>query len=277
MKIIRFILSKYFWINLAIAIVVIWALLYTTTKVLDSYTKHGQQIEVPDLNNYSVIEAQDILEEVNLRAMVLDSSEYNPDYPRGAIIDQYPAAGAKVKEQREIKLTVNPRVPRKYELPDLIGETKRRAVAKLKSYGFRVGELEYRPYIGKDEVLEMKLNGKTVDPKTKLVKRTVIDLVLGSGLSDEKVTVPPVVGITLEEATERINSFSLNLGAVSYDEDVQDSTKCMVYKQRPAATNSAIMKMGADVDVWLTDDHTKIPIDTFRVVVDSLQLDSVQP
>lgn len=276
MKIIRFILSKYFWINLAIAIAVVAALLYATTKVLDSYTKHGEFIEVPDLNNYSISEAEEMLTEVKLRAMVLDSSEYNPDYPRGAVVDQYPSAGSKVKEDREIKLTVNPRVARKYELPDLIGETKRAAEAKLRSYGFRLGELEYRPHIAKDEVLGMKVNGKEVEPKTKLVKRTVIDLVLGQGRSDTKVAIPPVVGITLDEASERIKSFSLNVGAVTYDEEVQDSTKCMVYRQSPAATNSAVIRMGSDVDIWLTDDNTKIPIDTFKVVVDSVNIDSIR-
>ena len=43
------------------------------------------------------------------------------------------------------------------------------------------GEITYKPYVGKDMVLEMWMNGKTIKPGTKVLKSSKIDLVLGDG------------------------------------------------------------------------------------------------
>ena len=66
-------------------------------------------------------------------------------------------------------------------MPDLIEKTYRQAVPTLEAVGLKEGNITYKPYLGKDMVLEMRMNGKKVKPGDKVLKSSKIDLVLGDG------------------------------------------------------------------------------------------------
>lgn len=66
-------------------------------------------------------------------------------------------------------------------IPNIIEKTYRQAVPTLKSLGLEEGTISYKPYIGKDMVLEMHWNGKKLNPGDKVFKSSKIDLVLGDG------------------------------------------------------------------------------------------------
>ena len=144
-------------------------------------TNHGQQIEVPELAKFSLDSVEEILNENNLRYEILDSANYNPDYPKYSVIEQIPKAGKFVKEDRKIYLYLNPSGYRKVVVPPVEGKTRRQAEPTLLAMGFKVGRITYRPYIAKDEVLELRYKGKKIEPGTELQITSVIDLVLGDG------------------------------------------------------------------------------------------------
>ncbi len=264
MKIIQFIKSKTFWANVLVAVLLCVGLFFGLKYWLNSYTHHGEGIEVPDLARMEYSEAQAALEDVLLEAEILDTAEFNPKYPRGSILDQYPMAGNHVKEGRAIRLTLNPLKARKIEMPNLIEKTKRRAIYDLESKGFKVGELSYVPYIGKDVVVDVKVKGFSVQPKVKFEKGTEIDLVLGAGLGSTQVPMPYLRFLKLEDATKQIQAASLNLGTISYDAEVQDTANAVVYNQQPNPSHKPTIVMGSEVDIWLTNDYTKIPNDSLN-------------
>ena len=138
------------------------------------------------------------MEDSDLEMQVQDSANYNPDYPKFSVIDQSPSAGAKVKEDRKIYITVNPSGFRKTTVPDLRERTFRQAKPTLEAVGFKVGKLRYVDNIAKDLVLEMTYKGKTIEPGDKLPKTTAIDLVLGNGnrpgggADDESDSIPEI-------------------------------------------------------------------------------------
>lgn len=269
MKIILFLKSKSFWANALIAILFLVLVFWLLNIWLNSYTRHGDNIQVPELSRLSLYEAQEVLEALELEGVVLDSAEYTSDFPRGSIITQYPNPGSYVKIGRQIQLTMNPVMARKYPLPDLIEKTKRRAIYDLESKGFKVGVLEYVPYLGKDVVVGLKIDGKKVTSDTAIIKGTVIDLILGQGLSQEKILVPYLRWLNKDEAEEKILSNSLNLGVVLYDEEVEDSSKALVYKQSPNPSLEPIIYMGQQIDIWLTEDYTKILVDSLDFQINS--------
>lgn len=273
MKIILFLKSKSFWANALIAILFLVLVFWLLNIWLNSYTRHGDNIQVPELSRLSLYEAQEVLEALELEGVVLDSAEYTSDFPRGSIITQYPNPGSYVKIGRQIQLTMNPVMARKYPLPDLIEKTKRRAIYDLESKGFKVGVLEYVPYLGKDVVVGLKIDGKKVTSDTAIIKGTVIDLILGQGLSQEKILVPYLRWLNKDEAEEKILSNSLNLGVVLYDEEVEDSSKALVYKQSPNPSLEPIIYMGQQIDIWLTEDYTKILVDSLDFQI-NIPLDS---
>lgn len=181
MSFIKFLFTKAFLRQLLIAVVVLILLVFLMMQWLASSTNHDQKIRVPNLAKMSLDEAGDKLNEIELRYVILDSSNYNPDFPKYSIIEQLPKAGEYVKENRKIYLTLNRSGYPFIEIPDVLGKTRRQAEPTLIAMGFRIGKISYRPYIAKDEVLEMKNNGKEIVPGDELQKTEIIDLVLGDG------------------------------------------------------------------------------------------------
>lgn len=261
-SLIDFLKSKLLLRHVLLALVLAIVGFFLLTNWLRSYTRHGDYIEVPDLSSYSLAEVEEELVAIGLGFEVIDSGLYNPEFPRGAVVDQLPVAYSSVKQDRVIYLTINPRQTKKIPIPDLIDKSKRQGFSYLESVGFKVGELEYIPDVARDVVLKMKVNGKEVEVGQLFPKGTRVDLVLGMGLSDEKIAVPWLMGLTIEEARVYVRTFGLNPGAVTWDEEIEDSTSARVYRQYPEPSLKKVIRMGGQIDIWMTSDTSKIPIDT---------------
>lgn len=181
MSIFKFLVSKTFFKQLALAIVALVIFCFILLKWLKVTTNHGDFEMVPNLTGKSISVAQIELNENNLVMQIQDSANYNPDYPKFSVIEQEPPAGTKVKEDRKIYLTLNPSGYRKILVPNLRERTLRQAKPTLEALGFKVGNITYIDNIGKDIVLKMLYKGKEIQPKTELPKTSKIDLVLGNG------------------------------------------------------------------------------------------------
>ena len=188
MGLIRFIFSKAFVKQLLLALLVLIVLVFVILFWLKSSTNHDQRIAVPDLSKMTLNLVKQQLDDADLNYVVIDSSNYNPDYPKYSVIEQTPGPGKFVKENRKIYLVLNPSGYRKIEVPNIVGRTRRQAEPTLVALGFKVGKIDYRDYIAKDEVLEMRYKGQTIKAGERLQKTAVIDLVLGNGLTRYKPT-----------------------------------------------------------------------------------------
>ena len=173
--------TKTFWVQMLLAIVLVVVLCFGYLYWLDWHTNHGQQITVPDLTRKSLSEADEILEEMDLRRQVIDSASFNPDFPPRSVIEQNPTAGLSVKENRKIYIKLNPSGYGKVLVPNIVFKTKRQAVPTLQALGFKIGDITYKQNIAKDMVLEIRHNGESLESGTQLRKASVIDLVLGDG------------------------------------------------------------------------------------------------
>ncbi|MEX0273243.1 MAG: PASTA domain-containing protein [Flavobacteriaceae bacterium] len=121
------------------------------------------------------------VEEADLRYEILDSANYNPDYPRFSIIEQNPKAGNKVKENRKIYFTVNPSGYKKASVPKIRQVTRRNAESMLRAVGLDVQRVTYIDELGKDMVYYIKFKGKEIKPGDKVPKTSKIELVCGNG------------------------------------------------------------------------------------------------
>ena len=181
MSLVKFIFSKTFVIQLVMAVIIFVVICYLALWYLDFSTNHDQRIEVPDLSRLTLDQVDSQLEELDLRREILDSANYNPDYPKYSVIDQAPDAGKYVKENRKIYLTLNPSGYGKIEIPNLIRRTRRQVEPTLRALGFEIGDVTFKDDIAKDAVLELRHNGSRIEPGDMLMKTSTIDLVLGNG------------------------------------------------------------------------------------------------
>ncbi|WP_297796098.1 PASTA domain-containing protein [uncultured Eudoraea sp.] len=185
----NFLRSKVFLINIGLAFLVIIILSVLILQWLKKSTKHGEFVMVPDLAKLSVMEMRDVIEDANLRYEVLDSANYDPEYPRFSIIEQDPPAGNKVKENRKIYITVNPSGYKKVTVPNVIQVTQRNAGSMLRAVGLDVERITYIDELGKDMVYYIRHKGKTINPGDKLPKTSKIELVCGNGTITERAKV----------------------------------------------------------------------------------------
>lgn len=181
MTFIKFLFTKVFLKQLSIAIIALLGLVFIVLFWLKFTTNHNQKIEVPNLAKMSLDTAENKLIELDLRLEVIDSSNYNPDFPKYSVIEQIPKAGEFVKENRKIYLTLNRSGYVYLNIPEVVGKTRRQAEPTLISMGFEIGTITYKSYIALDEVLELSYKGKKLKSGEKIQKTSVIDLVLGDG------------------------------------------------------------------------------------------------
>ncbi len=182
----QYIKSKEFLLTIISIAAISILLFFGLGRWMNSYTNHDEKIQVPNLEKLSLSETEKALFDANLSLFVIDSASFNPDFPPKSVIEQDPEAGDFVKENRKIYLTLNPSNYRKVEIPNVLDQTKRQVVTRLKSAGFRIGEERFIPDLGKNVVRMLEIKGQEITPGDLLPKNTLIDLVLGDGL-DGKV------------------------------------------------------------------------------------------
>ncbi len=181
MSFIKFLTSKVFFKQIALAIVAVVILCFLILQWLKSTTNHGEFITVPNLKGKSLEVVEIELNDNDLVLEIQDSANYNPDYPKYSVIEQNPLAGSQVKENRKVYLILNPSGYRKVAVPNIVRRTFRQAKPTLEALGFKVGNITYSNDIGKNEVLGIKHKGKTIKAGDLLPLTSKIDLVLGNG------------------------------------------------------------------------------------------------
>jgi len=185
----NFLRSRVFLIQLGLALLVSVLLVFLALNWLKSSTNHGEFVEVPDFSKMSVPDMRKSVDAAGLRYEVLDSANFNPEYPRFSIIEQNPPAGNKVKENRKIYFTVNPSGYKKVTVPQIIQVTQRNASSMLRAVGLDVQRVSYIDQLGKDMVYYIKHKGKQIKPGDKLPKTSKIELVCGNGTIPDQARI----------------------------------------------------------------------------------------
>ncbi|GAB3993031.1 hypothetical protein GCM10028807_27240 [Spirosoma daeguense] len=212
-------------------------------------TNHGQTITVPDVTSMSYDEMTNVLEDRDLRYEVEDCTFVAGKEPL-TVIQQYPRANAKVKEDRKIYITLTKRVAPMVAMPKLVDMIDRSAALMLRSLGLEEGERTYVPDVGKNKVLHQLYNGKEITPGTPVPKGAKIDLEIGDGLGNTMFEVPDVVGKPLDEAKLTIQGSSLKVGTIISVDDPEKEVGTVV-RQRPEARSGERIRVGETMDLWI--------------------------
>lgn len=266
LSLLKMLLNSLSWVRLLFhfcaAIIVAVLLFFAVKYFLDVYTRHGEELKVPDFSNLTVQEAEDLAAKHKIRVAVTDSV-FLKRMRRGAVCRQSPAPGSHVKQDKLITLTINARNPKVVTMPDLVGLSMRQARAELLSRGLTLGSLIYEPDLATNNVLRQMINSVDIEPGATLVSESKVDLVLGLNSNECHTYVPDVTGLKQISAVSAINDHSLNVSALRFDssvKDYDDSLNAMVWRQVPEPSDSVSVSMGSEVALYLTLDQYKIPV-----------------
>ncbi len=240
--------------HVALILIVISASVYLVLLWANTYTDHGEAIEVPAIEGMQISDIEQELLNLGLTYEITDSV-YSDVIDRGSIVSQNPSGGIKVKEGRTIFLTVNSLLPEMVQVPDLEGKSRRIAIPLIEIAGLSLDELKYQPDEScTDCVLGLIYQGKPIEAGEELRKGEKISLILGRQ-SNVRTTVPDIAGITYTDARELLSGLSLNMGAIIYCngcETEEDTLKGYILNQTPNSGDE--VKLGSFIDVYLTTD-----------------------
>lgn len=181
MSFIQFIKSRGLWISVLAAVIIMILLTFGALKFLDSYTRHGDEISVPDLSKIDPNKAKMQLENMGLEMVIVDTMDFNKNFPPLSILEQDPKADAKVKDGRSIYVKVNAKNYASVTLPNLVDNTFRYAVSRIQGLGLVKGKVRYEPHLAEDVVIQIEQNGRILKEGDKVLKHSTIDFLLGDG------------------------------------------------------------------------------------------------
>ena len=170
------------WIllNLLIMAALAILLIIITFKWIESYTRHGEYIVVPDVSGMYEEEAGQALAAVGLKYEVLDY-KYDKMMVEGGVIEQKPKPGAYVKDGRKIYLTLNSGKEPMRAVPDVADNSSLRAAeSKLRAAGFKLGRTVYIDG-DLDWVYEIRYQGLEIAAGTEIPEGSTVTIVAGNG------------------------------------------------------------------------------------------------
>lgn len=250
----QYITGKPLWVNILVALGAVFLLVVLFMASLRWITQHGVALSVPAVTGKNLYSVQPQLEAKGFEVVVQDSVYYD-SLPPSVIIKQVPEADAVVKVNRTIYVTINRVIPPDIEMPNLLGFSFRNAEMTLRNLGLRLGDTTFRPDFARNSVLEQLYNGKPIAAGAKIKVGSPIGLVLGTGVGNESMPVPKLIGLTFAEAKILLEAQGISLGAVLKDPDVQEAEMGYVYKQNPQPKNEEgrpyRIRPGQLIDVWI--------------------------
>ena len=171
--------NRAFWLNLIAMPIVVLAIIFGVLHWLDDYTHHGQSIIVPNVKGLPFKQAEAEFNKKNLKAVVVDSN-YVKGMPAGAVLEQKPSSGAKVKTGRTVYLTINTAEMPRVAIPDIIDNSSyRQAEARLRALGFKLTAPEIISG-EKDWVYAVKYMEKELTNGEKIPRESVLTLIIGN-------------------------------------------------------------------------------------------------
>lgn len=264
-KLLIFITSRAFLRSLLIAISIILVFLVFTFSCIKVYTQHGKSYAVENYIDLHLNVAAKKIEDRKFRYVVYDSL-YVPEKEPGIVIEQLPQPGALVKKNRRVFLTINASGPEKIAIPDFRELSLNEGRARLASTGLVLGRLLYRYDLSKNIILEQRVDGKTIEPGDSILKGSSVDFVIGRGLSTEKAKVPDLIGLTVDQAKQRVENNMFSLGAIVPDdtvveteEEIADSLKPKIFRQSPVSSPEVLVALGSTISIWITTNPEKLP------------------
>lgn len=187
MSLLNFIKSRQFFVSLILAVVICLALGFIALQSLGIFTKHGDEIALPDLGKMTIEQASEKLDQEGLELIVLDTVDFDKNYPPLTIVYQDPFFNSKVKEGRKIYVKVNAKGFSSVRLPNLNDRTLRHAIAAIEAMGLQKGEVRYEPHLAKDVVIQVEQDGRILRAGDKVQKNSRINFVVGDGMLGFKV------------------------------------------------------------------------------------------
>ncbi|NLX03161.1 MAG: protein kinase [Syntrophomonadaceae bacterium] len=228
-------------------IVVIIALLglFSGMLVMMGGNFFGQEVVVPDIVGKDINEANSELKKVNL-VMDVKEQKFSDEFEKNQIMFQEPGSGQKVKEGRHIEVILSSG-SEKVKVPNLVGKELSEAEITINNEGFEIGTIDP---IYDDKIKEGYIISQEPRAGTRVVKNSKIDLMVSKGVTPDRISMPNLIGLSLEDARKQIQDSKLVLGEVTKKDSndyypnqvIEQDTKAEVMVEEGTTINLVVSK-----------------------------------
>ena len=253
----KFITGRPLWFNILVGILLALGIFAMLLLSLSWLTSHGKSSTVPSVKGKNYEEARKILKKAGFDVEIQDSI-YVDTAKAQTVIKQLPDADEIVKSNRTVFLIISRAIPPLIDMPNLIGYSFRNAEMVLKNLDLKIGDTTFKPDFAKNAILEQLYNGQLIAAGAKILKGSVISLVLGDGVGKREFTVPVITGMEFCKAKDILEANGIVIGAIVTDANVADTCNAWIYKQNPERFDDGkriqMIRSGQTIDVWLQVD-----------------------
>jgi len=211
--------------------------------VMPWYVQRGKITRVPDVVGLKFEEAQKVLREAGLAPK---EYEHKTDkrYSIGTVTLQSPLAGADVKPNRGVYLTISGG-EQLTTVPNLRGKSVRDATFSIERYGLQIGNVSYEP---SDDIIANTIIRQAIAAGTKVHSGSTIDIVISQGKTTDKRLVPDVALKPYTEAENKLTQEGFKIGKVTYQISL-DLLPNTIIEQYPHAGSMADFGQAIDLIV----------------------------
>lgn len=244
---------KYWAYNIPIAIVILVIIYFGSGLFLRSFTNHGDKVTVPALEKMSVGEASALARDKGLDVKVTDTAYvFTDEFDKGDVISQFPKAGSSVKPGRVLRLTINAPDAKMIKMPNLMGLSRRDAVAKLRTLHLVMGRKTFVTDIETGRVQKQMHNGKVIEEGEMIPAGSVVDVHLGRNEDNLYTVVPNFIDMTYSQVVKAIEDSDLNAGKFIFDRKdpgYKKKMEAVVYRQSLNADQR--IETGSTINIYL--------------------------
>ncbi|MDR0970940.1 MAG: PASTA domain-containing protein [Bacteroidales bacterium] len=251
----------------------IFALILVVAYIsLSIYTRHGQGDIVPDIEGKYVDDVLDMESMKNYNLIIYDSIYTSGEKP-GKILSQDPVQGTKIKKGRKIFIVITSQTGENIPMPNCVDQSLRWAVGQLTSVGLNIGKITFQEGDFNNVVMEQKYKNRPIATGTNLKRGEDIDLVVEISSDRFTTNVPNIIGLTEQEAQQKLWEAGLNVGKKEY-EGKKDFMHSRVVSFSP---NLSSITKGATISLQFLNDTKpsyKTRINSFKVAEPLIEIDT---
>ncbi len=265
--------TKHFLITGGSGVLIVLVFFFIYLPVI---TNHGETITVPNIKNQPLSELDNILVRRNLRYEINVDSGFSATQDPLTVLDQFPKANSKVKENRKIYVTLNARRAPLVKMPDLIDKSLKIAQIMLESFDLKLGRADHVPDNALNAVIYQLHNGEDIAAGIMIPKGSIIDLKVGDGRGNRHWKMYNYLKQPYEDVRIAVIGTGLKIGSVQYltsseivimamneEGNTVDSVVNVsigeIVKQRPLPGQS--VKLEDIVDLWVYQPNDTLATD----------------
>lgn len=208
---------------------------------MPALTRHGTDIELPDMLGEGLATVETRLKELKL-SFEIASEEYSPGKEQGIILHQYPLGGTRVKPGRTIKFVIS-LGQKMVSIPSMAGKSVRQAILDLETSGLALGEIAWA---FSDTIPERIVVFSYPAASTQIPLGAPVNLMVNRGRASTFTYMPRLVGMPLSEASKKLEDKSLRMGVVTYRTDENFLPETILEQSEP---EGAELDVGTEIDL----------------------------